>query len=148
MSRADLHFMTRDDGAEHRLLFDSTVIYVAVQEVGPKLLVSLRCAMLEEVDENVPGAGKLLGEVNDINCASTIGKACWYADENRIMFEHWFPGESLEPEEFLGTLRMFVYTADARDDALRDALGTGMRGKDVVEREQARSGGIVQTLDA
>ena len=131
LSKEGIHFDSREDGNEYRVRFDSAYVFVSFEERADTIVVSLRCPLLQEVDEVVAGREKLLTAVNDLNGSIMFGKACWYADRKLVELEHYLRGNDLQAKDLIHALRTLASTAEERDDAMQKDLGTGKRGSDV-----------------
>ena len=131
LSKAGIAFDTREDGRQYRIRYDSAYVFVGFREVGDDALVTLTCPLLQEVDVAVPGRERLLEAVNRFNCATLLGKACWYEERRQVDVEHYLRADDLQAAELVHALAMIAASVERHDDELQHELGTGRRGADV-----------------
>jgi hypothetical protein len=125
LHRNGVEFDTRADGAQYRILLDSSATFVSFSDYGGRTVVSLYSPILQEIDD-AGGRENILEALNDLNAASRFGRFVYYPELRVIALEHDLLGDDLQEAELMNAIGLVSETANAQDEELKLVLGTGM----------------------
>ncbi|MCA1695104.1 MAG: YbjN domain-containing protein [Actinobacteria bacterium] len=114
-----LRSTSRDDGFSLR--FSSAIVHLTLGMLGKQVLIQLRSNVLCDLPSSA--TGRILTEINRLNCASFFGKWVYYVEERLIALEYDLLGDHLQEEELMTALATVARLADRHDDILQGVLG-------------------------
>ncbi len=135
--REDLKFQTAPDGDGYRLLFGSTAVFVAFTPWRDGVAITVTAPILQEIDEESPGAALLLNRLNELNLNHRFLKFVY--EEGTLVAVYDLLGDRLQAIELLNAVYIVAAAADHLDDELIDEVG-GKRFEDVLEQIEGVEG--------
>jgi Putative bacterial sensory transduction regulator len=122
LTRQEVPFGTREDGAEFRVLYGSAAVLISVREMGDNTVVHLAAPAVIDIDfEKEDRYGKAHLAANQLNRETFFVKFCVY-DES-LVAEYDLLGGELQASELMNALTLVAETVDNVDDGLAAELG-------------------------
>jgi hypothetical protein len=124
LTRNEIPFQVDSDGAEYRVLFGSSAVFISVRAWAEGTVVHMRAPVIIGF-ELEPHMGTAYFAVNDLNYELYFAKFCVLAGEDRgsISVEHDLLGDDLQASELMNALELLAQLADDNDDRLQADIG-------------------------
>lgn len=135
LGMSDIAFRADEGKRSFLVPCGSAGVFISFVDRGESTVVSLRAIVLEQVDGSGERRQKILEALNEKNRSVLFG--CFYFDDGHVIVDYQLLGDQLEAPELLNALAALCSTADAVDDELRDAIGSGVRATDAWNAAQA-----------
>jgi len=121
--------------------YGSSGVYISIRDWGESTIVYLRATVLGEIERSDERTQTIFGILNEANKKSSFGKLYYDTEESQIILEYDLLGDHLDGSELMNALRVLTTMADELDERLSTEIGSGMKSKDLWDRETAASQG-------
>jgi hypothetical protein len=131
LARDGFTFQIARGGRQYRLLFGSAGVFIRFADLGrDSVVITVSSPVLQDVDEESPGAALALNLLNDLN--STHYFVRFTFGDGMLMADYDLLGDDLQAEE----LRNAILTVAAVADRLDDQLLADVGGRRFRERQR------------
>jgi Putative bacterial sensory transduction regulator len=141
LSMNNIKFLTDPSDGTFLVPQGSAGVFIKFVDWSEGTLVGLQATVLSEVDGTGERRQKILEALNEKNRTVMFGCFYFQPDDGCVVLDYHLLGDHLQADELMNALGAIASTADAVDEELREAIGSGVRATDVWQAAMGEAGG-------